>query len=79
MPCVMAVGRNYGYVASTLRRLRKRMTNSRDQAIEDSRFDNSQQELQLLSHTKQLCGRSLPPRRREEKAMARNARNAAEA
>jgi hypothetical protein len=37
------------------------MASSRDQAIEDSRFLNSQQEQQLLSYIKQLCDRCLPP------------------
>jgi transposase-like protein len=60
-PCVAAVARKYGLVTSTLRRRWKGMISSRDQAIEDSRFLNSQQEQQLLSHTKQLCGRCLPP------------------
>ena len=60
-PCVAAVARKYGLVTSTLRRRWKGMASSRDQAIEDSRFLNSQQEQQLLSHIKQLCDRCLPP------------------
>jgi transposase-like protein len=60
-PCVAAVARKYGLVTLTLRRRWKGRASSRDQAIEDSRFLNSQQEQQLLSHIKQLCDRCLPP------------------
>lgn len=60
-PCVAAVARKYGLVTSTLRRRWKGVTSSRDQAVEDSRFLNSRQEQQLLSHIKHLCDRCLPP------------------
>jgi hypothetical protein len=60
-PCVAAVARKYELVTSTFRRRWKGMTSSKDQVIEDSRFLNSQQEQQLLSHIKQLCDRCLPP------------------
>ena len=60
-PCVAAVARKYELVTSTLRRRWKGVTVSRDQAIEDSRFLNSQQEQQLLLHIRQLGDRCLPP------------------
>lgn len=60
-PCVAVVARKYGLVTSTLRRRWKGVTVNRDQAIEDSRFLNSQQEQQLLLHIRQLCDRCLPP------------------
>lgn len=52
-PCVAVVARKYGLVTSAIRRRWKGVTISRDQAIEDSRFLNSQQEQQLL--IRELC------------------------